>query len=136
MWQWWALIAMGCFAALQLIFAALVRRGLDAAVQLLCVFAMATVLYVVHVRAARTPLPHAPRDFMLLGAAAAVSYLGNLFSVRAVGSAPNPGYAVALVGLQAAVVTLMAVALLGASFSWSKAAGVALCAIGVTLLVR
>ena len=29
MWQWWAVMAMGCFAAMQLIFAALGRRGVD-----------------------------------------------------------------------------------------------------------
>jgi uncharacterized membrane protein len=42
---------------------------------------------------------------------------------------------VALVSLQAAVVTLTAVAVLGSSLSWVKAIGVALCCVGVALLV-
>jgi uncharacterized membrane protein len=136
MWQWWALMAMACFAAMQLIFAALGRRGVDVTAMLLYVFGMATLFYVVHVRASRADLPHAPGDVALLAGAAALSYVGNWLLLRAVATAPNPGYAVAISGLQAAVVTLVSVGLLGAALSWSKAAGVLLCAIGVMLLVK
>ncbi len=136
MWQWWALMAMGCFAAMQLIFAALGRRGVDVAGMLLYVFAIAALFYLVHVRASRAVLPRALEDIALLAAAAALSYVGNWLLLRGVATAPTPGYAVAISGLQAAVVTVISVGLLGASFSWSKAAGVLLCAIGVMLLVR
>jgi drug/metabolite transporter (DMT)-like permease len=136
MWQWWAVMAMGCFAAMQLIFAALGRRGVDVAGMLLYVFAIAALFYMVHVRASRAVLPRALDDVALLAAAAALSYVGNWLLLRGVATAPNPGYAVAISGLQAAVVTVVSVGLLGASFSWSKAAGVLLCAIGVMLLVR
>ena len=43
--------------------------------------------------------------------------------------------AVALVSLQGAVVTVAAVALEGTPVSWARAVGVALCCIGVALLV-
>jgi uncharacterized membrane protein len=136
MWQWWAVTAMGCFAVMQLLFAALVRRGIDVAAVLLYVFGVGALLYLFHVRVTRAAIPHAPRQVAMLVAAAVLSYIGNWLLVRAVAAAPNPGYPVAISGLQAALVTLVSVAVLGASLSWSKAAGVALCAIGVTLLVR
>jgi uncharacterized membrane protein len=136
MWQWWAVMAMGCFAVMQLLFAALVRRGIDVAAVLLYVFGVGALLYLFHVRATRAAVPHAPREVAMLVAAAALSYVGNWLLVRAVAAAPNPGYPVAISGLQAAVVTLVSVGMLGASLSWSKAVGVALCAVGVTLLVK
>ncbi|HJZ76148.1 MAG TPA: EamA family transporter [Vicinamibacterales bacterium] len=136
MWQWWALAAMSCFAVMQLFFAALVRRGIDVAAVLLYVFGVGALLYLLHVRTTRAAVPYAPRELAMLVAAAVLSYVGNWLLVRAVGAAPNPGYPVAISGLQAAVVTVVSVVVLGASLSWSKAIGVALCTIGVTLLVR
>jgi drug/metabolite transporter (DMT)-like permease len=135
MWQWYALIGMACFAFMQLLFKHLSRRGVDSAATLLVVFAFGALLYLVHVRATRTPLPTTGSLIALLAVTALLSYVGNLFSVRAVAAAPNPGYAVALVSLQAALVTVIAVGLQGATLSWAKAIGVALCCIGVALLV-
>jgi drug/metabolite transporter (DMT)-like permease len=135
MWQWYALIGMACFATMQLLFKHLSRRGVDSAATLLLVFAFGALLDLVHVRAMRTPLPTTGSLIALLAVTALLSYVGNLFSVRAVAEAPNPGYAVALVSLQAALVTVIAVGLQGATLSWAKAIGVALCCIGVALLV-
>ena len=135
MWQWYALIAMVCFAFMQLLFKHLSRRGVDSAAILLLVFAFGALLYLVHMRATRTSLPTTGGVIALLALTALLSYVGNLFSVRAVAAAPNPGYAVALVSLQAALVTVIAVALQGATLSLVKAIGVALCCIGAALLV-
>ena len=135
MWEWYALVAMVCFASMQLMFKDLSRRGVDSAAMLLMVFAFGTLPYLVHVRMTRTPLPTTGFLIALLAGTALLSYIGNFFSVRAIAVAPNPGYAVALVSLQAAVVTVTAVALQGATLSWVKAIGVALCCIGIALLV-
>jgi drug/metabolite transporter (DMT)-like permease len=135
MWQWYALVAMVCFAAMQLLFKHLSRRGVDSAAMLLLVFAFGTLPYLVHVRITRTPMPASAPVMALLAGTALLSYVGNFFSVRAVALAPNPGYAVALVSLQAALVTVAAVGLLGATVSWVKAIGVALCCLGIALLV-
>jgi drug/metabolite transporter (DMT)-like permease len=135
MWQVFALVAMVCFAAMQLAFRHLSRKGVESSAMLLLVFAFGTVPYLVHVRATRTPLPGGAGLIALLAATAFLSYIGNLFSVRAIAAAPNPGYAVALVGLQAAVVTIAAAGLMGAGMSWEKLLGVALCCAGVALLV-
>lgn len=135
MWQWYALVAMGCFAAMQLLFRHLGNRGADSAVVLLVVFAFGALLYLAHVGVTRTPLALTWPRLALLAATALLSYVGNLCSVRAVTAAPNPGYAVALVSLQGAVVTLLAAGLVGASFTWIKMIGVALCCAGLALLV-
>jgi drug/metabolite transporter (DMT)-like permease len=135
MWQWYALIGMGCFAAMQLVFRRLGRSGIDSPAILLVVFGFGTALYLLHVRVTRTPIPATLPVVALLAGTAVLSYVGNLFSVRAVTEAPNPGYAVALISLQAAVVTLTAAGALGATLSWVKAIGVALCCAGVALLV-
>jgi hypothetical protein len=102
---------------------------------LLFVFGFATVLYIGHVLVLRMPLAITPRFAGLLAVVAVLSYVGNLFSVRAVATAPNPGYAMAIVGLQAAAVTIAAVVLSGATVSWVKGLGVLLCTIGIALLV-
>jgi len=135
MWQVSAFVAMGCFAAMQLIFAALSRRGMSAASVLVGVFAIGALLYSIHLSTTRAPLPPAPRAPALVAAAAALSYVGNWLLVRALAAAPNPGYAVAISGLQAVLVTVASIGVIGAEFSWMKAAGVVLCAAGVTLIV-
>lgn len=136
MWPWYALVAMICFALMQLAFRYLSERGVDSAAMLFLVFAFAAIPYFVHVRATRTPLPSGAGRVALLAGTALLSYVGNFYSVRAVAEAPNPGYAVAIVGLQAAVVTLAAaVMFLDADLSWARAVGVGLCIAGVALLV-
>ena len=57
MWQWWAVTAMACFAVMQLLFAALVRRGIDVAAVLLYVFGIGALLYLLHVRVTRAAFP-------------------------------------------------------------------------------
>jgi drug/metabolite transporter (DMT)-like permease len=131
----YAAIAMVCFASMQLVFKVLSRQGINSAVFLLFIFAFGTILYLVHVRATRTPVTVSMPLVGLFAAAAALSYVGNLYSVRAIASAPNAGYAVAIVSLQAAVVTFASVLWLGAALSWIKVFGVLLCCVGVGLMV-
>lgn len=135
MWTWYAVVAMICFAAMQLSFRYLSQRGVDPAGMLLLVFAFGTVPYLVHVRATRTPLPTGAAAIALLAGTAFLSYVGNLFSVKAVADAPNPGYAIAIVSLQAAVVTLAAAVMFGIGVAWPQMLGIALCAAGVALIV-
>ena len=135
MWTWYAVVAMICFAAMQLSFRYLSQRGVDSAAMLLLVFAFATVPYLVHVRFTRTPLPAGTAPIMLLAGTAFLSYIGNLFSVKAVADAPNPGYAIAIVSLQAVVVTLAAATMFGAGIGSPKMLGIVLCAAGLALVV-
>lgn len=135
MWFFHALIAMLCFGGMQLLFKQLSRSGLGSPVILVFVFGIGTLFYLAHVAIARTPLMVGRNVLAILGAAALLSYTGNLYMVRALDRAPNPGYALAVVGLQALVVTLGAVLLFGSEFSWLKALGVVLSICGVALLM-
>ncbi len=136
MWQWQAVVAMACYAALQLLFKHLTAGGLSPAEVLFWVFLFCTSWFALQVAATRqlTPLPGA-RVMALLLVTGTLAYVGNLFAVRAIVGAPNPGYPTAIVGLQAVVVTLAAAILMGAAVSTTKMAGVLLCAAGVVLLV-
>ena len=135
MWQWYALAAMTCFAAMQLLFVQLTRRGARPAAILLVVFGVAAVCYGAYVRITRTPMPQGESAVALLVVAAILSFAGNLCSLRAMSLAPNPGYASAISGVHAFVVTLLAILVFGVAVSWTKLLGVVLCVVGVALLV-
>jgi drug/metabolite transporter (DMT)-like permease len=135
MWQWYALTAMACFAAMQLIFKYLTARGVTTPALLAYVFGIAAILYIVHVRTMRVAMPLQATEILWLVAAAALSYFGNLCSVRAMAAAPNPGYASAISGVHALVVTVVAIFVFGLAVSWTKLSGVVLCVLGIALLL-
>lgn len=135
MWQWYSLAAMTCFAAMQLLFVQLTRRGVRPAAILLIVFAVAALFYAAHVRMTRTSVPLNGSAAAILVVAAALSFLGNLCSLRAMSLAPNPGYASAISGVHALVVTLASLFVFGIALSWTKLFGVMLCVLGVALLL-
>jgi drug/metabolite transporter (DMT)-like permease len=135
MWQAYALAAMGCFAAMQLLFVQLTRRGVRPSAILLVVFAVGAACYALYVRVMRTPVPHTAPTLALLAVAGALSFIGNLCSLRAMSAAPNPGYASAISGVHALVVTLISLFAFGVAVSWTKLLGVVLCVAGVALLV-
>jgi drug/metabolite transporter (DMT)-like permease len=135
MWPVYAAIAMLCFAAMQLVFRHVTRGGLTPAVVLFFVFGFGWMFYLLHVAIFRPPLALTMPRFGLLLTAGVLGYVGNLYAVRAVALAPNPGYANALIGLQALIVTAASVVLLGATLSWVKLVGVMLCVAGAALLV-
>ena len=135
MWQWYALTAMTCYAAMQLLFVQLTRKGTRPAALLFVVFGVASICYAVHIRVTRTPLPQEHAAVGLLAVAGLLSFAGNLCSLRAMSLAPNPGYASAISGVHAFVVTLAAIVVFGVAVSWIKLIGVVLCVLGVALLV-
>jgi drug/metabolite transporter (DMT)-like permease len=120
---------------MQLVFVQLTRRGVSPAAILLVVFAVAAMLYAGHVRVTRTQLPLTGSGMLMLVTAAVLSFAGNLFSLRAMAAAPNPGYASAISGVHALVVTVCSIFIFGVAVSWPKLCGVVLCVLGVALLV-
>ena len=134
MWPLYALFAMVCFSAMQLLFKHFTSTGLTPAAILVFVFGFGWILYVIHVAVFGTLLSRSPSVLGLLFLTGCLGYLGNLCAVRAVGLAPNPGYAVAIFGIQALVVTMVSAVWLGASLSWLNVLGVLLCFAGVALL--
>jgi drug/metabolite transporter (DMT)-like permease len=134
MWILYATFAMFCFAGMQLLFKQLTGMGLDPAVILAFVFGFGTLLYLAHSTATGASLTVSARALGFIALASILSYAGNLYMVRSIGAAPNPGYAMAIVGAQAVVVTLAAILLFGSALSWLKALGVLLSVAGVGLL--
>lgn len=134
MWILYATSAMLCFAGMQLLFKQLTRMGLSSPLILVFIFAFGSIFYFAHLAVVRAPLAVSTRALGLLAVASVFSYGGNLYMVRALDQAPNPGYAMAVIGLQALVVTLASIVLFGSAFSWVKALGVALSILGVALL--
>jgi drug/metabolite transporter (DMT)-like permease len=135
MWQWYALAAMVCYAAMQVLFVQLTRRGASPAAILLVVFSVAALCFAGYVGMMRTPLRQTGNGLLLLVVAAVLSFVGNLCSLRAMSLAPNPGYASAISGVHALVVTLLAIAVFGLTVSWTKLLGVVLCVLGAALLL-
>lgn len=135
MWFIYAALAVLCFAGMQLLFKQLTVLQVPAAVLLLIVFALSTVLLFAHVRIAKNPIALGARELAFLAGAALFSYAGNLFMVRAIAQAPNPGYAMAIIGLQALPVLILSVFLFGSELTMVKGFGVLLSIAGVVLLM-
>ena len=134
MWFLSAVLALLAFAGMQLSFKRLAAGGLSTPTLLLLVFAISTVLLAIHAAASRSSLAVDAKLYKFVLIAAVLSYLGNLFMVRAIAEAPNPGYAMGVIGAQAVVVTVGAIVLFGSEFSLVKGFGIALTVIGAALL--
>jgi hypothetical protein len=134
MWFFSAVLALLAFAGMQLSFKRLAAGGLSTPTLLLLVFAISTVFLAIHAAASRTSLAVDSRLYKFVLLAAVLSYVGNLFMVRAIAEAPNPGYAMGVIGAQAVVVTIGAIVLFGSEFSAVKGVGIALTVIGAALL--
>ena len=134
MWVISAVLALLAFAGLQLSFKRLAMGGMSAPSMLLLVFGITTVLLGMHVWAVRGSLAVQPRLYKFVLLAAVLGYLGNLFMVRALAEAPNPGYAMGVIGAQAVFVTLGAIVLFGSEFSLVKGLGIMLTVAGAALL--
>lgn len=135
MWYLSALIAMLCYACMQLLIKQLTAINVGSPVILMFIFGFGCMFYIAHVAVARPAIPSTALVFALLVAASLLSYIGNLFSIRALSEAPNPGYASAIIGAQALVITLVAVFLFGSEITWLKTLGVLFCVLGVILIV-
>ena len=134
MWVLFAVLALIAFGGLQLSFKRLSAGGVSAPAMLLLVFIISTGLLALHAWSTRTSLAVSPKLYKYVLLAAILSYVGNLFMVRALAEAPNPGYAMGVISGQAVVVTLGAIVLFGSEFSFVKGVGIALTVAGAALL--
>jgi hypothetical protein len=136
MWIAMSLAAMGLMAAMLLLLSGLNRLGLDQSITLLCLFPLIFLFNIVYVLVAETPLrlPTTASAWLLLAGAALASFLGNLYCLKAMNLAPNPGYPVAIQGANVLIVTLVSLWLFASPFSYLKGLGVLCCVIGVALI--
>lgn len=134
MWILNALFGMVSFSLMFLLFKQMTRFGLEPAAVFSYVFPVASVFFLLFARYSGTNLQAVSPYWLLALLAGFCSFSGNLFSLRALSGAPNPGYAVTLVSLNVVVVTLVSVALFGSELSYLKGLGVVLCVIGGLLV--
>ncbi len=74
------------------------------------------------------------RTWGLLAVVICLLYVGNLAQIRALAAAPNPGWALAVIGGSTAVVCVVAALLGTAPFGALRAVGVALCTLGIVVI--
>ena len=134
MWFFSAVLALLAFAGMQLCFKYLAAGGVSTPILLLFVFVITTMLFVLHAAIIRSTLTVDPKLMKFIIAAAVLSYLGNLFMVRAIAEAPNPGYAMGVISGQAVVVTIGAILFFRSDFSVLKGVGIVLTVVGATIL--
>ena len=125
---------MLCYACMQLLIKQLTAMNVSSPVILVFIFGFGCLFYIGHIAVVRASMPASALVFALLIAASLLSYIGNLFSIHALREAPNPGYASAIVGAQALVITLAAFFLFGSEITWLKTLGVLFCILGVILI--
>lgn len=133
-WFIYAIFGMLAFSAMLLIFKQLSIMGLKPALILVFVFGFGMLLYLAHLLITKSQLNVSTNMIILLGIAAFLSYLGNFLYVSAIELAPNPGFAIAVVGFQAVLVTVASVFLFASDFTLVNVAGVVLAIIGIILI--
>lgn len=130
MWLLYAFLMFLASNALYLLIRLVQKQGLPISFYSIFIFLLPSIIYFVAASLTQTSLVLPFEQFVLVLAAAFVwSYLGNLFSQKALLAAPNPGYSLILQKSYVVLTTIAAVFLFAAEFSWQK-----LIAIGVILL--
>lgn len=134
MWILFSLLAAVCFSALFLVFKALELRGVPTFVSLTWVFGLGCLWNVLHTTVTQQSLRIGPSMLLLFAGTALLSYIGNGLQFRATALAPNPGYAVAIVSVQVALIAVASAFMFGSELSLLKGCGIGLCFLGVALL--
>ena len=134
MWQFYSITTVVLFSGAFILFKQASRSGASALQIMLYFFGGAFLFFLVHAGVTQTSPLVTPRIALILLFAALFGYTGNYCQTMAVTTAPNPGYALAIISAQAIVVSLAAVFFFGSEFTVQKGIGIALSFAGVVLL--
>jgi len=133
-WFIFAIFALLAFSGMVLTFKKITLLGVSPVVLMLFVAIFLTVFYALHVLITKTPIKINGASLGWLLLAGVLSYLGNLFYIKSIALAPNPGYAVTVAGLQLAVIAVASFFLFQSEFTLIKGAGIVLAIIAGVLL--
>lgn len=134
-WLLYAFLAIIFFSIMILLFKKVTLMGISSAVLLLFVSIFLTAFFVIHLMVTNTPTTNLNNKVLLIILIAAFfSYLGNFFYVKSIGLAPNPGYSVAINGLQAVVITILSIFLFQAEITILKGVGIGFAVLAVLFL--
>ena len=135
-WQLSAFLAMLSFSFSFLCFRKLCDAGVSAALQLACVsgIMLAGSAAIVWWQGNGFGMARGPLLYALLAGVLCVA--GNCLQLHALGRAVNPGYALAIIAANVAVVSVLSALWLGTPLHLSRVLGILLCGAGVFLVSR
>jgi uncharacterized membrane protein len=136
-WFVYSLITMFGFAVMTLLFKKLTTMGLSSKIINLYFWGftfLGFLLLSVIIKGELIP-PRGKNLFLfLIIIAAIISVVANLALVEAIGIAPNPGYAKAVMACEVAIVAIASIFLFASEFTLAKGLGILLVILGVVLL--
>ncbi len=134
-WLTLSLFGLGSLSVMSFLITFLTRKGYPTAFVLFCIGLVLTVFYGVQTFALVKYRPEMRWDItLLLIGVGVLSAFGNLALYQAANNAPNPGLAVAIVGMQGGLVALMALVFLKDALNFYQALGLVLALVGVFLM--
>ena len=134
MWIIYSFIACTCFALMFLIMKLLTNSGLSNVQILAWIYLVALTIFIVHLLGTNQTLEISKTPLLILIGAGVLSYIGNYFQVKALETAPNPGYAIAIVNIDILLLVILSAIFLNVDMSWIKLTGTVFCIIGASLL--
>lgn len=126
---------MICLSAMFLVFKKLGNLGANEYTIITFYFFIAAAMLTVYSFVSKTDiLPKNNMIWYLLILTAVLGAAGNIMLVKGLSSAPNPGYALAIVNANVILVTIGAFFLFGSEITFVKGIGIVLSLLGIILL--
>jgi uncharacterized membrane protein len=133
-WVIQALIATIGFTVVALVFKKLASDGASSGTINMYFFLMVFVGLVIYNIAAGESFKADYKFFLLLLAAAVLAVFTNIYHIKSLHSAPNPGYTRAIVAFNAVLVAIISVFLFQSKLTLIKGLGIVLAIIGIILV--
>lgn len=133
-WKASSFLAAIAFAGMNLFYRAEMDRGVSGAAALLAVFAVSIPTLSLILWSKGYPILRSKASWSLIAALGFFCYASNVFKMRGLALAPNPGYAEAISGFEVLLLTIASVAVFNSELTRRKLSGVLLCMAGFATL--
>ncbi len=133
-WFITALVSMLAFSVVFLLFKIISDLKVRGELALLYHFGISAIFLFFYLYFNKTPLSVNRIQIMFILVAAIFGVIGNILLYNSLGSSSNPGYTLAVVGVNTLVVTIASVFIFKSNFGLSKFIAIALIVAGVSLL--
>jgi len=133
-WVSLAVLAMVSLSVMFLLYRKLGELGVRSEVVLMYYFGISAAMLLIQLLKTNVPLEVSQYQLGLLIASAIAGVAGNIFILDSMNIAPNPGYTLAIVGLNTVLVAIASIFIFGSELTLLKGAGVILAVAGAVLL--
>jgi uncharacterized membrane protein len=133
-WIVLALVAMFSFSGMILILSALFKRGVTPVFSMLVISLVWTICFGIWTSLEGVKWSEYKSAILLLVIAGLLSVFGNWAQFRSLAISSNPGYTIAIVGCNGALVSLLAWKFFKGEMHMTGAFGVLFCVIGIILI--